>query len=59
MSTFARKIRGFLTSENGPTAAECAVLLAPIIFMALTAIQSLGANTSTTFADVGNVAGCR
>ena len=48
------KLKRFLTSEDGPTAVEYAVMLALIIIVCLVAIQSLGTNTSTTFTNIGN-----
>jgi pilus assembly protein Flp/PilA len=49
MYAFADKIRRFLESEDGPTAVEYAVMLALIIVVCLTAIQSIGTNANTTF----------
>jgi pilus assembly protein Flp/PilA len=54
MMYIAKKMRRFLTSEDGPTAVEYAVMLALIIIVCLVAIQSVGTNTSTTFTNVGN-----
>jgi pilus assembly protein Flp/PilA len=48
------KLKRFLTSEDGPTAVEYAVMLALIIIVCLVAIQSLGTNTSQTFTNIGN-----
>jgi pilus assembly protein Flp/PilA len=48
------KLKRFLTSEDGPTAVEYAVMLALIIIVCLVAIQALGTNTSTTFTNIGN-----
>jgi pilus assembly protein Flp/PilA len=50
---FAKKIRQFLSSEDGPTAVEYAVMLALIVVVCLVAISSVGSNTSTTFTNVG------
>jgi len=51
------KVRRFLTSEDGPTAVEYAVMLALIIVVAIVAIQTVGQRTSTTFNNVaGNLA---
>ena len=41
----------FLQSEDGPTAVEYAVLLALIITVCVSAIQTLGNNTSAKFND--------
>lgn len=54
MSKFALKLRRFLTSEDGPTAVEYAVMLALIIIVCLTAVQTLGTNTKTTFTNMSN-----
>ncbi len=45
-------IRRFLKSEDGPTATEYAVMLALIIVVALTAIQTLGTSVTGIFTDV-------
>lgn len=57
MMHIAKKMRRFLTSEDGPTAVEYAVMLALIIIVCLVAIQSLGTNTSTTFNNISNSLG--
>jgi pilus assembly protein Flp/PilA len=54
MKSLAKKMHLFLTSEDGPTAVEYAVMLALIIIVCLTAISTLGSNAKTTF---NNVAG--
>lgn len=51
---FIQKIKRFLTSEDGPTAVEYAVMLALIIIVCLVSIQTIGTNTSTTFTNMGN-----
>ena len=51
------KLKRFLTSEDGPTAVEYAVMLALIIIVCLVAIQSLGTNANTTFTNIGNSLG--
>jgi pilus assembly protein Flp/PilA len=48
------KMRRFLASEDGPTAVEYAVMLALIVIVCLTAIQSIGTNAKTTFNNVAN-----
>jgi pilus assembly protein Flp/PilA len=45
-------LKRFLTSEDGPTATEYAVMLALIIVVALTAIQTLGTSVTGVFTDV-------
>ena len=52
MKMFALKIQKFLKSEDGPTAVEYAVMLALIVVVCLTTIQSLGSNANTTFSSV-------
>ncbi|TWT95972.1 Flp/Fap pilin component [Botrimarina colliarenosi] len=52
MKNFAQKVQRFLTSEDGPTAVEYAVMLALIVIVCLTAIRSIGTNASQTFTDV-------
>jgi pilus assembly protein Flp/PilA len=52
MKNFASKIQRFLVSEDGPTAVEYAVMLALIIIVCLTAINSIGTNANTTFENV-------
>jgi pilus assembly protein Flp/PilA len=57
MKTLALKVQRFLTSEDGPTAVEYAVMLALIIIVCLTAIQSIGTNANTTFSNVATKLG--
>lgn len=58
LTNFSRKLRQFLVSEDGPTAVEYAVMLALIVIVCLTAIQSVGTNANTTFTNVaGSLAG--
>ncbi|HEY1599412.1 MAG TPA: Flp family type IVb pilin [Pirellulales bacterium] len=52
MKTLALKVQRFLTSEDGPTAVEYAVMLALIVIVCLTAIQSIGTNANLTFTKV-------
>ena len=52
MKTFLRSVCRFLVVEDGPTAVEYAVMLALIIIVALTAIQTLGTRTSRAFNNV-------
>ena len=49
MKTPATKVRHFLTSEDGPTAVEYAVMLALIVIVCLTAIRAVGTNANTLF----------
>lgn len=46
-------LRRFLSSEDGPTAVEYAVMLALIVVVCLTAIQSIGTSANGTFQQVG------
>ena len=52
MKSLAVKVQRFLKSEDGPTAVEYAVMLALIVIVCLTAIQSIGTNANTTFESV-------
>lgn len=52
MQAFALKVKRFLKSEDGPTAVEYAVMLALIVIVCLTAIQSIGSNANSTFQKV-------
>ena len=54
MVHIAKKMRRFLTSKDGPTAVEYAVMLSLIVSVCFVAIQSLGTNTKTTFRDISN-----
>ena len=57
MKNLALKVQRFLTSEDGPTAVEYAVMLALIIIVCLTAIQSIGNNANATFNSVAGQLG--
>lgn len=57
MKKFAQKVQHFLTSEDGPTAVEYAVMLALIVIVCLTAIRSIGTNANTTFEAVATELG--
>jgi pilus assembly protein Flp/PilA len=46
-------LKRFLTSEDGPTAVEYAVMLALIIVVCLVAIAFVGTRASATFSTVG------
>jgi len=54
MASFTLKLRRFLTSEDGPTAVEYAVMLALIVFVCFGAIATIGANAITVFSNVAN-----
>lgn len=52
MKSLATKFRRFLSSEDGPTAVEYAVMLALIIVVCLTAIGVVGEKANETFEGV-------
>ena len=54
MTTLVTKVQRFLVSEDGPTAVEYAVMLALIVIVCLTAINSIGTNANTTFNNIAN-----
>jgi pilus assembly protein Flp/PilA len=57
MSLFFKKLRRFLTKEDGPTAVEYAVMLALIVIVCLTAIQNIGNNARNVFNNVATKIG--
>jgi pilus assembly protein Flp/PilA len=58
MKSLAKKMQRFLTSEDGPTAVEYAVMLALIVIVCLTAIGTIGTNASAQFTKVaGSIGG--
>ncbi|MCH8923191.1 MAG: Flp family type IVb pilin [Planctomycetes bacterium] len=57
MMKFAKKVQHFLTSEDGPTAVEYAVMLALIVIVCLSAISAIGTNANLTFEEVANSIG--
>jgi pilus assembly protein Flp/PilA len=54
MKNLATKVQRFLVSEDGPTAVEYAVMLALIVIVCLTAIQSIGTNANSAFEDIAD-----
>jgi pilus assembly protein Flp/PilA len=48
------QVARFLTSEDGPTAVEYAVMLALIVVVCITAITALGSSSNATFTSVAN-----
>lgn len=54
MNSLALKVRRFLVSEDGPTAVEYAIMLALIVIVCLTAIQSIGQNANSAFQDIAD-----
>ena len=57
MSNMFKKLRRFLRSEDGPTAVEYAVMLALIIVVCLSAVQTIGKNASKSFSSVSSQLG--
>ena len=57
MTRYMLRVRRFLTSEDGPTAVEYAVMLALIVVVCLAAIGTIGTNANTTFTSVANSLG--
>jgi len=53
MKSLVCSVKKFLISEDGPTAVEYAVMLALIVVVCLTAIQTIGTNANTKFQAVG------
>jgi pilus assembly protein Flp/PilA len=51
------KLRRFLTSEDGPTAVEYAVMLALIIVVCLTAITAVGTQAAAQFNNIATQVG--
>ncbi len=49
MNAFSTQVCRFLTSEDGPTAVEYAVMLALILVACITAVTTLGGKVNTTF----------
>ena len=54
MKSLALKLRRFLTSEDGPTAVEYAVMLSLIVIMCLAAITSIGTNAKAVFTSIAS-----
>jgi pilus assembly protein Flp/PilA len=54
---FLTSVAVFLTNEDGPTAVEYAVMLALIVVVCLSAITTVGTNSSKTFSKVGSALG--
>ena len=49
MAQFPQSVKRFLSSEDGPTTVEYAVMLVLIVTVCLTAIQAIGNNVSAKF----------
>ena len=52
LSNLKRGVVKFLTSEDGPTAVEYAVMLALIVVVCIAAITTLGSSSRATFQNV-------
>jgi pilus assembly protein Flp/PilA len=52
MRSLMTRVQRFLTSEDGPTAVEYAVMLALILVACITIVTSLGTSISGTFSTV-------
>ena len=46
---FDKKLRQFLSSEDGPTAVEYAIMLALIVIVCIGAVQSIGTSANKQF----------
>jgi pilus assembly protein Flp/PilA len=57
MQSMISKVQRFLTSEDGPTAVEYAVMLALILVACITIITQLGQTISGTFNTVNQKLG--
>jgi pilus assembly protein Flp/PilA len=57
MQAFSTKVRKFLTSEDGPTAVEYAVMLALIVVVCITVVTQLGGTVSNTFSSANSAVG--
>ena len=54
MRSLMTRAQRFLTSEDGPTAVEYAVMLALILVACITIVTTLGTSISGTFSKVNN-----
>jgi pilus assembly protein Flp/PilA len=52
MKNLSQRVQRFLTSEDGPTAVEYAVMLALILVACIAMIRTVGQSVNTTFTDV-------
>jgi len=57
MRKLGQALVNFLNNEDGPTAVEYAVMLALIIVVCITAVTTLGSNSSNTFSYVATQVG--
>lgn len=54
MKNFAKSVKRFLLSEDGPTAVEYAVLLGLIVITCVAAIGQVGHEANHKFEDIGD-----
>jgi pilus assembly protein Flp/PilA len=54
MKSFAEKLHRFLSSEDGPTAVEYAVMLSLILLVCLSAVTTIGQHVNSAFSKVAN-----
>jgi pilus assembly protein Flp/PilA len=54
MTKLLNSVKTFVTSEDGPTAVEYAVMLALIIVVCIAAVSAIGTRASTTFQSVAD-----
>jgi pilus assembly protein Flp/PilA len=52
MKAFSTKVCRFLTSEDGPTAVEYAVMLALILVVCIVTVKALGVKANKAFVDI-------
>jgi pilus assembly protein Flp/PilA len=57
MSVFTSRIRNFLTSEDGPTAVEYAVMVGLIVVAIVGVVSNLAKSISGTFSTVSSTLG--
>lgn len=54
MNTFAKAVKRFIVSEDGPTAVEYAVMLGLIVVAIVTIVGQLATSVSGTFSTVSS-----
>ncbi len=54
MMSLAVRLRRFLTSEDGPTAVEYAIMLSLIVVVCLSAISTIGVNANSKFQEIAS-----
>ena len=53
MKKLITKVQKFMQAEDGPTAVEYAIMLALIVIVCITAIQTVGTQANVAFTKVG------